>query len=195
MSIFKFIFSKTFLKQIAIAAIIGIALLFAVLQWLDITTNHNETIPVPNLSKLSLNIVDQKLEEMNLRYEVLDSASFNPEYPPYSVLDQNPVAGQKVKEKRKIYLTVNPSGYAEVEIPDNMIRKTLRQVQPSLLARGFKIGDTIKKPDIAKGAVLELKHKDKILQPGDKLPKTSVIDIVIGDGSLRYGQALQDTIH
>jgi beta-lactam-binding protein with PASTA domain len=188
MSLLKFIFSKQFLVQLGIAIVALVIIVFGTLQWLKYSTNHSETITVPNLSKLSLDIVDKKLAEMNLRYTVLDSASFNPEYPPFSVLDQTPLPGKKVKEQRKIYLTVNPSGYAEVEIPNNLIRKTLRQVQPSLLARGFKIGDTIEKPDMAKGAVLELQHKGQVLKSGDKLPKTSVVDIVIGDGSLKYGQ-------
>lgn len=188
MSFFKFISSKTFLKQIIIAIVFIVVFIFGALQWLNSTTNHGESITVPNLKKLSLDIVDKKLTEMNLRYEVLDSASYNPEFPPYSVLGQEPETGEKVKEMRKIYLTVNPSGYANVEIPKNLIRKTLRQVTPSLLARGFKIGDTIEKPDMARGAVLALKHKGITLSSGDKLPKTSVIDIVVGDGSLNYRQ-------
>ncbi|MFO7744164.1 MAG: PASTA domain-containing protein, partial [Psychroflexus sp.] len=71
-----------------------------------------------------------------------------------------------------------------VPIPKNLIRKTRRQVEPTLIALGFEIGDIIKKPDIAKGAILELRHKGETIKSGDKLPKTSTIDLVVGDGSL-----------
>lgn len=184
MKFIKFIFSKVFLLQLILAVILLVVLVFGALKYLDITTNHNETIKVPDLSKFQLDIVDKKMEEMNLRREILDSANFNPNYPPYSVLDQVPKPGKLVKENRKIYLTLNPSGYIDVEIPKNLIRKTRRQVEPTLVALGFKIGEIIEKPDIAKGAILELRHKGETLEAGDKLPKTSTIDLVVGDGSL-----------
>lgn len=198
MKIFKFIFSKLFLVQLVLAIVVLVLLGFATMQYLDVKTNHNETIEVPDLSKLSLDIVDKKLEAMNLRREILDSANYNPDYPPYSVLEQFPSAEQKVKENRKIYLTLNPSGYIDVEIPENLIRKTRRQVEPTLKSLGFKIGKIIEKPDMAKGAILELRHKDEKIESGDFLPKTSIIDLVVGDGSLRFDEKLdesaQDTI-
>lgn len=184
MKFFKFIFSKVFLLQLILAVLVLVVLVFGALKYLDITTDHNETVAVPDLSKFQLDIVDKKLEEMNLRREILDSANFNPNYPPYSVLDQVPKPGKQVKERRKIYLTLNPSGYINVEIPENLIRKTRRQVEPTLIALGFQIGEIIEKRDIAKGAILELRHKGETLEAGDKLPKTSTIDLVVGDGSL-----------
>ena len=184
MKLFKFIFSKVFLVQLILAVVVSVGLVFGALKYLDIKTNHNETIEVPDLSKFELDIVDKKLEEMNLRREVLDSANYNPNFPPYSVLDQVPKPGKKVKENRKIYLTLNPSGYIDVEIPEGLIRNTRRQVEPTLIALGFKIGEIINRPDIAKGAILELRHKGEELNAGDYLPKTSTIDLVVGDGSL-----------
>ncbi|WP_093365984.1 PASTA domain-containing protein [Psychroflexus sediminis] len=184
MKFFKFIFSKIFLLQLILAVLVLVVLVFSTLKYLDIATDHNETVSVPDLSKFQLDIVDKKLEEMNLRREILDSANFNPNYPPYSVLDQVPKPGKQVKENRKIYLTLNPSGYINVEIPENLIRKTRRQVEPTLIALGFQIGEIIKKRDIAKGAILELRHNGETIKAGDKLPKTSTIDLVVGDGSL-----------
>lgn len=169
--------------QLIIAAVVTVVLVFGTLKYLDIKTDHNETVEVPDLSKFELDIVDKKLEEMNLRREVLDSANYNPNYPPYSVLDQVPKPGKQVKENRKIYLTLNPSGFIDVEIPQGLIRQTRRQVEPTLIALGFQIGDVIMKPDIAKGAVLGLRHKGETIKAGDKLPKTSTIDLVVGDGS------------
>ncbi|SDG57193.1 hypothetical protein SAMN04488027_103214 [Psychroflexus sediminis] len=170
--------------QLILAVLVLVVLVFSTLKYLDIATDHNETVSVPDLSKFQLDIVDKKLEEMNLRREILDSANFNPNYPPYSVLDQVPKPGKQVKENRKIYLTLNPSGYINVEIPENLIRKTRRQVEPTLIALGFQIGEIIKKRDIAKGAILELRHNGETIKAGDKLPKTSTIDLVVGDGSL-----------
>ncbi|MBI6119963.1 PASTA domain-containing protein [Salegentibacter maritimus] len=194
MGFFKFIFSKTFLIQLIIAAILVIVIAFLALKWLDYSTNQDQRIAVPDLAKQSLDEVEDKLAAQNLRFEIMDSANFNPDFPRYSVIEQVPEAGQFVKENRKIYLTLNPSGYRKVMIPD-LIRKTRRQAEPTLRSLGFEIGDVSYKPDIAEDAVLELRHKGKKLEPGDELMKTSTIDLVLGDGSGRYriGEDRQDS--
>lgn len=185
MGFFKFIFSKTFLIQLVIAAVLIVVLTFLALRWLDYTTNQDQRIEVPDLARMSLDVVDDRLAEKDLRFEIIDSANFNPDFPKYSVIEQAPEPGQLVKENRKIYLTLNPSGYRKIMIPD-LIRRTRRQAEPTLRSLGFEIGDVTYKPDIAKDAVLELRHKGKMLQPGDELMKTSRIDLVLGDGSGRY---------
>jgi eukaryotic-like serine/threonine-protein kinase len=185
MSLLKFIFSKTFFIQLVLAAIALIVIAFLTLQWLEYSTNQDERIEVPDLSRLSLNKVEAKLDELDLRYEIMDSANFNPDYPKFSVIDQVPLPGKFVKENRKIYLTLNPSGFRKIAVPD-LIRRTRRQVEPTLRSLGFKIGDVTYKPDIAKDAVLELRHKGQLIKPGTELMKTSVIDLVLGDGSGRY---------
>ncbi len=187
MSFFRFLFSKTFLLQLVLAVFAIVLIAFIILKWLDFSTNQDQRITVPNLGRLSLDKVDEQLEELELRREILDSANFNPDYPPYSVIDQVPLPGKEVKENRKIYLTLNPSGFTKIEIPENLIRKTRRQVEPTLRSMGFEIGTISYKPDFSKDVVLEMRHKGQLLEPGTKLMKTSKIDLVLGDGSGRYG--------
>lgn len=185
MSFFRFLFSKTFLIQIGLAILALVLIAFITLQWLDYSTNQDQKIEVPDLARLSLDVVEERLEELDLRYEVLDSANYNPDYPRYAVIDQAPLPGKYVKENRKIYLTLNPSGFRKVTIPENLIRRTRRQVEPTLRSLGFEIGDITTKPDIGTD-VLELRHRGRLLKPGDELMKTSVIDLVVGDGSGRF---------
>ncbi|WP_254504154.1 PASTA domain-containing protein [Aquimarina spinulae] len=167
--------------QLVIAVAMLAILSYVALEWLESTTNHHQRIVVPSLSKKTLDEVGKVLEEKELRYEVQDSANFNPDYPRYSVLEQNPVAGSEVKENRKIYVTLNPSGYRKIEVP-NVVQRTRRQAEPKLVALGFKIGSVTYQPNIARDMVLELRHNGKRLKPGTKLMKTSVIDLVLGNG-------------
>ena len=51
-----------------------------------------------------------ELEENNLVMQIQDSANFNPNYPKFSVIEQEPQSGSQVKENRKIYLTLKPIG-------------------------------------------------------------------------------------
>jgi beta-lactam-binding protein with PASTA domain len=181
MTFFQFVFSKAFLKQLLLAIVALLVLGFLTLWWLRMSTNHNETIEVPNLAKLSLDKVEEKLDEMDLRYEILDSANYNPEYPKYSVIEQIPKPGKFVKENRKLYLTLNPSGYRKIEVP-NIVGRTRRQAEPTLLAMGFKIGKISYRPHISDN-VLEMRFKGEKLEPGTSLQKTSVIDLIVGDQS------------
>lgn len=181
--LFGFIKSKSFFKQLGIA-VLGIALLVFLLQWwLGITTNHDQKIEVPNLAKLSLTNVEIKLNELNLGYVVIDSATYNPNYPKKAVLEQNPEAGDFVKEGRKIYLTLNPSKYRDVEIPD-LNGRTRRQATTHLRSIGFKVGkDVTWVRDLGKDVVRGLKHNGNTILPKTKLPKQSTIDLILGDGN------------
>ena len=184
MTFFKFLFSKSFLVQLCLAVVAVVVISFIMLEWLEYSTKQGQTITVPDLSRMSLERVDARLAQLELRREILDSANYNPDYPPFSVIEQVPRAGKEVKENRKIYLTINPSGFRKVEIPD-LIRKTRRQVVPTLRSLGFEIGKITYEPDDAKDAVLELRHNGKVLEPGTRLTKTSTIDLVLGDGTGR----------
>jgi len=182
MNFINFLKSKVFFTQLIIAVIGLVVLFFALQKWLNVTTHHNQKIEVPNLKRMSLNKVQHTLKEIDLKMVVLDSASYNPNYPKKSVIDQSPEAGDFVKENRKIYLTLNPSGYRSIPIPD-LYGKTKRQATAHLLALGFRISKKeIQVSDIAKDVVRGLRFKGKELKPGIKIPKNSIITLKLGDG-------------
>lgn len=181
MTFLKYLFTKAFLRQLLYAVLVLIVLSFLMLWWLRITTNHNQRIEVPNLAKLSLDKVEDVLDELDLRYEILDSANFNPDYPKFSVIEQIPKAGKLVKEDRKIYLTLNPSDYRKISVPD-VLGKTGRQAAPTLLAMGFQVGQISTRPHIS-DQVLEMRYKGEKLLPGTEIPKTAIIDLIVGDGT------------
>ena len=182
MNLIQFITSKTFLKQSIIAVIGLVVFVFAVMKWLNISTNHNQKIEVPNMAKMSLENVEKTLDELDLNFVVIDSASYNPNYPKKAVIEQDPVAGDFVKEGRKIYLTLNPSGYSDVVIPD-LFGKTKRQANSQLKAIGFRVNSkSTYVSDIAKDVVRGAKFNGKDLKAGDKIPKNSIITLKLGDG-------------
>ncbi|MFG6685551.1 PASTA domain-containing protein [Mariniflexile sp. HNIBRBA6329] len=187
MSVIKFLTSKVFFKQLLLAAVAVIVLSFIMLRWLNFTTNHGEFETVPELKGKSLSVAQIELDENNLTMQVQDSANYNPDYPKFSVIDQAPAAGAKVKEDRKIYITVNPSGYRKIAVPD-LKERTFRQAKPTLEALGFKVGKLTYVDNIAKDLVLDMTYKGKQIKSGEKLPKTTAIDLVLGNGT-RPGSA------
>lgn len=182
MSFVKFLTSRVFLKQLALAILAILVLSFIVLKWLNVTTNHGEFVTVPELKGKSIKTVKIELDDHNLEMKIQDSANYNPNYPKYSVIEQDPKAGEKVKENRKIYLILNPSGYRKVEVP-NILKRTFRQAKPQLQALEFKVGNITYIDNIGKDVVLGMKHDGKVLTPGTMLPLTSTIDLVLGNGN------------
>jgi len=180
---FNFLKSKTFLIQLALALVVLVVLVFVTLNWLKGSTNHGEFVEVPDFAKLSVMDMRKSVEDSGLRYEVLDSANYNPEYPRFSIIDQNPAAGTKVKANRKIYLTVNPSGYKKVTVP-NIIQVTKRNASSMLKAVGLDVQRVTYIDELGKDMVYYIKYKGKNIKAGDKLPKTSKIELVCGNGSI-----------
>lgn len=179
----NFLKSKTFFIQIGLALLAVVVLVFLVFKWLNSSTNHGEFVEVPDFSKMSVMEMREAVEAADLRYEVLDSANYNPDYPRFSIIEQNPPAGNKVKENRKIYLTVNPSGYKKVTIP-NVIQVTQRNASSMLRAVGLDVQRVTYIDQIGKNMVYYIKHKGKQVKPGDKLPKTSKVELVCGNGRI-----------
>lgn len=182
MSFIRFLTSKTFFKQLALAIVALIVFIFIMMWWLRSTTNHGEFVKVPDLKGKAIETVKIELNDNDLVMEIQDSANFNPKYLKYSVIEQYPQAGSQVKENRKIYLILNPSGYRKVAVP-NIVRRTFRQAKPTLEALGFEVGEVIYADDIGKDEVLSIKHKGNTIKAGEMLPLTSKIDLVLGNGN------------
>lgn len=169
------------LKHVSI--VVGIFLILTLgffYIYLPSLTNHGETITVPDLEGMSMNDLDDFLVERNLRYEVSDS-SFSANYPALTVLSQFPKAGSRVKESRKIYLTVNSFNPPTTRMPD-LIDRSLRNAQLELNSYELERGKIILKPSPFENAVLEQRFEGESIEPGTKIPKGSVIDLVVGDG-------------
>jgi beta-lactam-binding protein with PASTA domain len=178
-----FIRSRVFLINLGLAFIAVVILCILALQWLKKSTHHGEFVEVPDLAKLSVMEMREVIEEADLRYEVLDSANYDPDYPRFSIIEQNPPAGNKVKQNRKIYVTVNPSGYKKVTVP-NVIQVTQRNASSMLRAVGLDVQRITYIDELGKDMVYYIKHKGKTLKPGDKLPKTSKLELVCGNGKI-----------
>lgn len=180
---FNFLRSKVFLINLGLALLVLIIGCVLMLQWLKSSTRHGDFVEVPDLAKLSITEMRQTIAEANLRYEVIDSAEYDPDYPRFSIIEQNPAAGNKVKENRKIYVTVNPSGYKKVTVP-NIIQVTQRNAASMLKAVGLEVERVTYIDELGKDMVYYIRHNGKNIQPGDRIPKTSGIELVCGNGDI-----------
>lgn len=185
MSVKKFLTSKLFFKNALVAVFIVVVFITAVLQWLSVATHHGEEIPVPNLSKMSFDNAEARLNELDLEIELLDTVDFNPNFPPYSIVEQDPLPQVAVKDGRTVYVKINAGGYVLVSMPVFQ-QKTYREVAATLRSLGLKEGTVTYVPDLAKDVVLELSQNGRPLRAGEKVRKASVVDITLGDGKAGF---------
>lgn len=180
MDFLRFLTSRVFLKNLLFAAIIGVILIAGTFLWLHFFTRHNQSITVPDLSGLTKDEVKIITESKKLRFEISDSI-FYKELPKGTVAKQNPRPGSKVKENRRIYLTMNAVNPEKVTMP-MVTGVSLRQARAILETHGLVLGKISYMPDIAVNVVLKQYSGDSIITPGEIIAKGSEIDLVLGKG-------------
>lgn len=192
MNLRNYLSSRVFFGQVLAALAILAVLSYLFMHWLTFTTDHGHEITVPNLAKLTEEQVEDKLDELDLDYVLLDSVDYNSDFPKYSVVEQDPLPGAKVKEGRKVYIKINASGFSSVRIPD-LIDKTYREAVPTLKSLGLEEGTITYIPNLGKDMVLEMRFKGRNLKVGDRVLKASKIDLVLGDGKESYVEEVDTT--
>ena len=170
------------IKHLCFILVIGIILvLFFFYVYLPVSTNHGETLTVPDVRGVVIDDLDEFLNERNLRFEVTADSGFSPDYAPLAVLKQLPMPNAKVKENRKIYVTLNAESPPLVRMP-KLIGGSVKNAQLVLKTYDLKLGEIIYRPNLAMNYVLDQRIDGRSVLEGEKIPKGSPIDLVAGDG-------------
>ena len=190
----KFDFSKKYNRNtlggvlIHLAVAFGILLLLAVVYfyvYLPSATNHNVTITVPNVEGMNIEEAAKFLADHDLRYEINDS-SYSSEYPALAVLKQVPAADAKVKQNRKIYLSINRINPPTVPLPD-LIDGSLINAEAVLKGSELRRG----RVELVDGpffhVVKQMKVNGHVAAPGHRVPKGTVVDLVAMNGGKTSG--------
>ena len=181
MSVLSYLFSKSFIKTIFRIILTGVILFIVLIVFLRLNTRHGEFILVPDLVGKNIDEFQSVLVELDLQYIISDSGNYNPEFKINSVLDQIPKANAKVKQGRKIYLTLNASDFEMIEIP-GITGTTVRQARKTIESLGFIFGEIEYVDDIARDEVISISHLGNEILEGDYLKRTSIIDFKLGNG-------------
>lgn len=151
-------------------------LFFSSLGWI---TRHGSDATVPKLTGRNLEVAQKNLEQAGFDIEV-DSV-YEPGQKPLQVVRQSPDPGELVKKGRTIFLTVTKIVPPTTPMP-NILNLSLRSAVLILKNSRLELGDTTYRPDIAKGAILEMFLNGVSLRPGQMVPQGSKINLVIGAG-------------
>ena len=147
--------------------------------YLPFTTNHGEAVTIPDLKRKNVQDLEEFLESRDLRYEV--DCTFVANIPPLTIISQYPLPGSKVKEGRKIYVTVSSRTAPLIKMP-KLTDMTHRSAQMLLKSVGLEEGNISYVPDMAQNAVLKQMYGGKEILPGQAIAKGSKIDLELGEG-------------
>lgn len=164
-------------------------------------TRHGQNITVADLRGKSFEEAKKLLANNHLKWQIMDSV-FDVKKPPLSVVDQNPKPGSKVKEERTIYLTINATSAPTTEIPDLIGRSSYKYAKMQLESYGLVVAEPVYRPDPHLNAVIGMEINGKPVNRKTKVPKGTVVTLILGDGlgnsritvpyliGLRYDEAL-----
>ena len=169
-----------FLHLVLAAAVLIVLSVLYFYAYLPHITNHGESITVPSVEGLPITKVEDFLADHDLRYEVNDS-SYSAEYPPLTVLKQYPAAGAKVKENRKIFVSVNRKNPPTVKMPD-LIDGSLTNAEAVLRGSELKRGKIRLVSGPFLNVVKEMQIDGNKVVPGVLVPKGTMVDLVVMDG-------------
>jgi len=190
MDFLRFLYSKRFLKHLLGMIIIVVVLVWLTLFALRIYTRHGDYYIVPNYTGQKIDDILAKQPSV-FNFVVIDSA-FDLDKPKGTILHQDPYPESKVKENRKIYLTIVSSIPEKTSMPDLRFL-TLRQAINTLESCGLKIGKIFYIPTFDADAVQQQRYNGKIILAGTRIDKGSVVELTVGIGS--KGQTeIKDTV-
>ncbi|MCJ7820238.1 MAG: PASTA domain-containing protein, partial [Bacteroidales bacterium] len=173
MSIKEFIRSKVFLRQLGLAALIGVGLIIILIIWLNIYTRHGQSRPVPEVRGLSLEEARKTALRNKMRFVVIDSV-YTGFVPKGCIAEQMPLPGKRVKKGRMIKVTINAFNPEMVAVPD-LVGLPRRQALSLIETAGLLPGQLNYVPDLTVDFVLKQTIHGREVTPGDSVQKGLVI--------------------
>lgn len=180
MSWLKFIFSKAFLLNVIIALVLVAVALFAGMQYLNTFTHHGEELSVPDFSGYHYSELKSIAESHAMRVQIIDSVYYS-EADPGVVISQNPKPNARVKENRKIYITINANKPPSISLPA-LEDLSLRQALSILQTVGLESGKLLYEPNICMNCVIRMEMDSVEVEAGTSISKGDTVDLVLGKG-------------
>ncbi|MGB0522862.1 MAG: PASTA domain-containing protein [Flammeovirgaceae bacterium] len=172
-------------NALIVIGIINLLLFIFFAIYLPATTNHGQSLTVPDVRGMSMEESLHFLAKRELRAEYIDTAfsNYNHNYPLDVVISQYPAPNAKVKLNRKIYLTINTAH--QVPLP-NLLGSSLLNAQQLLNSFNLSFGEITYVPhptDQVLRVFVEGQELDaETLNEGVLVYQNQPIDIHLADG-------------
>ncbi len=155
-------------------------IIYIVLKSIDLYTNHNQAVYVPDVRGLQIEDAAPFFEQNMLSYEIIDSV-FSKEETPGAIIELIPEANSKVKKNRIVSVTVNAKTEETAPIPD-IADISFRQAYALLRARGFTDVEYKYVSGEYRDLTIGVEYGGQIINTGTRVPLTAKLILVISDG-------------
>jgi len=167
-----------FLKNILIALLLSVVLFFALDYGLKWYTSHRNTIEIPDLKGMDYQEATNKIIDLKLIPLIQDSV-YSESTKKYAITDQDPDPKRKVKEGRKIYLTINALPKPKVRMP-KLINKSVNLGRALLKNTGLEVGNIKSKYSLfGSGVILQQYYQGDSIASGKLIEKGTKIDLLV----------------
>jgi beta-lactam-binding protein with PASTA domain len=190
-TILSIIKTKKFWMHFVIASFSAIVFLWIFFQFMNLYTDHNDIVTVPDFKGKSIKQLDQFIEDKEISYKIIDSL-YLPDQQPGIVINQDPLVNGKVKKNRTIYLYVSSLVAPQIMMP-KLIDRSLRQATSMIESYGLKIGRVNFINDPCVNCILKQLMDGTEIKPGMPVKKGSQIDLVVGKGDKNIVEELDST--
>ena len=169
-------------KHLFLMLLVSVVIMIGVYFFLKIYGRHGQEISVPEIVGKNIDELNTFPQSSQLNYIIIDSV-FVANSKGGIILSQDPIAHEKVKEGRKIYLTISSYRPEKIHVPD-IIDMTVRRAITELDGAGLECGKLTFVESDFKNAVLERYHNGRMVSENTKVEKGSYIDLTVGLGSV-----------
>jgi beta-lactam-binding protein with PASTA domain len=149
---------------------------------LGFITGNGKTEKVPSVVGLDISTAEHNLSVLGFDVVIQDSIYVDT-LARTAVLRQTPDADEIVKKGRTVYLTINRVLAPQIEMP-NLVGFSLQSAITYLKVLGLRVGSTTLQPDRNKNVILDQLVNGVRVAPGAKIASGTVINLIVGDGSL-----------
>ncbi len=182
-----------FVWNFLLMIVVGCALIYGTLAWLDHYTRHNEAVIVPDVKGLSMNEAKSFFDNTGLRYNVIDSV-FSNDVNPGAIVEVVPEPGSKVKEGRIVFVTINALT-AQMAIIPEVADLSFRQAYALLRSLGFKNIEVKFVPGDYKDLAVGVERNAQMINRGERVPLASTLTLIISNGEKEIDSLSLDSLN
>ncbi|MDR2147163.1 MAG: PASTA domain-containing protein [Tannerella sp.] len=175
-----------YVNLLAIGAVLCL-MVYLVLKFVDIYTNHNQAVVVPDVRGLQIEEAEPFLRKNMLKYVLIDSI-YSKDHAPGAIVEMMPGANAKVKKNRTVLITVNAKTEKKATIPE-VSDISYREAALLLRSRGFTDIEYKYVSGPYRDLAIGVQYGGQMVQSGTRVPLSAKLILVISEGDTYY----QDT--
>lgn len=177
MSLIEFVKSKLFFKHLGLMTIVFLVVLVIAFAFLNLYTRHGAESIMPEIEGSFIDQVGEVAGMENFEVVVIDSI-YTPGEKAGKIVSQDPKAGSKIKNGRKVYVIITSTIGEYIPMP-NCKDQSVRSAVNQLTNVGLRVGKFIFNVGDFNNVVVGQRYKGSPITEGEKIQRGEKIDLVV----------------